>query len=414
MSLATRLAVGTAAILLAAITLLAVTGTRSTRDRLELGLATELGNQARLIAGSLVREPRQLAQIARDQGALLGRRVTFIDPEGRVVGDSEFDQASLRLLDNQLRWPEVADALAGRRGVARRVSNSTNRLELKVAVPSPWGAVRVSAPLAEVDQAVAQVQRVLLLSGAFALALGLGLAVAAGRAIQRPLRRLADAAHDMAMGDPPEYPTSSVPELRHLAGTLRAMQQELGRRMGELKRERDESDALVESMAEGVLAADPEGNIVAANTAVRRLLAYRPGERLPNLREMFRQREMRELVDQILSGSTVLGRETELDGSTILLTGRSLPNGGAVLVLHDVSDLRRLDAVRRDFVANVSHELKTPLTSISGYAETLLDETADADTRNGSWKSSSPTRPGCTGWWTTSWTWRGWSRDTGR
>ncbi|MGH7752759.1 MAG: sensor histidine kinase, partial [Gemmatimonadales bacterium] len=95
----------------------------------------------------------------------------------------------------------------------------------------------------------------------------------------------------------------------------------------------------------------------------------------------FHQREVRGIIEEILDGGPVLGRETELDGRTILLTGRPLPNGGAVLVLHDVTDLKRLDSVRRDFVANVSHELKTPLTSISGYAETLLSDTPDEATR---------------------------------
>ena len=106
----------------------------------------------------------------------------------------------------------------------------------------------------------------------------------------------------------------------------------------------------------------------------------RPSDPLPDLRQLFRVKAAREVVDAVLEGEPVQDRELELDGSVLLVNARPLPAGGAVLVLHDLTELRRLETVRRDFVANVSHELKTPLTSISGYAETLLTERPDPDT----------------------------------
>ncbi len=118
-----------------------------------------------------------------------------------------------------------------------------------------------------------------------------------------------------------------------------------------------------------------------ANHSARRLLGYGEEEPLPALSQLFRVKAARELVDAVLEGgATVEQRELDLDGSTVLISGRALPHGGALLVLHDVTALRRLETVRRDFVANVSHELKTPLTSISGYAETLVHESADPET----------------------------------
>jgi two-component system phosphate regulon sensor histidine kinase PhoR len=133
-------------------------------------------------------------------------------------------------------------------------------------------------------------------------------------------------------------------------------------------------------MVEGVIAADGRGRILTANPAARRLLGYGPADPLPDLAELFRVKAAREVVDAVRLGGTVRDRQVEMDGRSLLLNARPLPGGGAVLVLHDVTEVRRLEAIRRDFVANVSHELKTPLTSISGYTETLLGETPGPET----------------------------------
>jgi signal transduction histidine kinase len=108
--------------------------------------------------------------------------------------------------------------------------------------------------------------------------------------------------------------------------------------------------------------------------AARRLLSRRPSEALPPVTELFHDKRARELVRAALDGHQFEQRELDLEGRALLVTSRPLPNGGALLMFRDVTELRRLEAVRRDFVANVSHELKTPLTSIAGYAETLAAE----------------------------------------
>ncbi|HJS46631.1 MAG TPA: ATP-binding protein, partial [Gemmatimonadales bacterium] len=232
-----------------------------------------------------------------------------------------------------------------------------------------------------VEEAGRRARSVLLSAALLALLLGSALAFVAARSVARPLTGISAAARAIAGGHLPRFPRSGIPDIDSLVQALRQMHQQLGDRFDALRREQAESAALVESMVEGVLATDARGRIVTANSAARAALGYAPDAALPDLGSLFRSKAAREVVDAILGGATVRGREAELDGRTYLLSGQPLAHGGAVLVLHDLTELRRLEAVRRDFVANVSHELKTPLTSISGYAETLLAESLDEPTR---------------------------------
>ncbi len=161
------------------------------------------------------------------------------------------------------------------------------------------------------------------------------------------------------------------------------MHEQLTRRFEDLRRERAESTALVEAMVEGVLAADARGRVLTANSAARRLLGFEAAREFPNLTQLFHPKPARDVVDAALRGDVVDERELDLEDRILLASARPLATGGTVLVLHDVTALRRLESVRRDFVANVSHELKTPLTSIAGYAETLAGETPDPETARG-------------------------------
>lgn len=215
----------------------------------------------------------------------------------------------------------------------------------------------------------------------FALLLAVGLAFATGRSIASPLVALSAAARAIAAGSLPRFPRSGIPEVDSLVQALRAMNRQLADRFEELQHEKAEGEAVVDAMVEGIIAADARGRILTANPAARRLLGYEPEEPLPDLRTLFRDKDAREAVTDVLAGRTVQDREVELDEQVVLFNARPLPGSGAVLILHDLTQVRRLEAIRRDFVANVSHELKTPLTSISGYAETLAEGGVDAATQ---------------------------------
>src|SRR5207247_4449693 len=196
------------------------------------------------------------------------------------------------------------------------------------------------------------------------------------RPLARPLRELGDAARAIAQGQAPSFPDARVPEIADHAAALRGMHDELEARFAELRRRQEETTTLVASLTDGLIAADARGDIVTCNPAARRLLRLPMNGSLPPLNELFHDKAARQIVRDLMAGRDVENRELALGDRALLVTGRALPDGGTLLVLRDVSEVRRLEAVRRDFVANVSHELKTPLTSIVGYAETLAAEAA--------------------------------------
>jgi len=353
------------------------------RRHLEQEIATELEREARLVAAFAPTDSARWPEFAALAGARLGRRVTLIDPEGHVRGDTEFDRASLAHLENHRTRPEVRAVLdsAQRVGMNERLSASTNEPQLYVAIkdgPPGLAVVRVSTTLAVVDTQVHVVQRAVAGAGLLLLLAAWVVAWMLSRALARPLLGIADAARDIAAGRVAEFPDVHVPELAHHVDALRAMHHELERRFEDLRREREESRTLLEALSDGVLAADSRGTVISTNAAARRLLGYDPSETLPPLDELFHDRAHRALMREVLAGAVVEGRELDLGDRTVLIAARPLKDGGTLLVFSDVTDLRRLETIRRDFVANVSHELKTPLTAIAGYAETLAAEALDS------------------------------------
>jgi signal transduction histidine kinase len=222
--------------------------------------------------------------------------------------------------------------------------------------------------------------REVLAPAAIALVAGAGLAAFAARTIGGRLGELSQAARAIAAGNPPRYPHRGISEVDAVSTSLRDMHEQTAARFDVLRRRHSESGTLVNAMVEGVVSCDARGRIITANPAARRLLGYQEGLDLPALPVLFHEKAAREVANAALRGETVEDQEIDLDGRICLLSARGLPEGGAVLVLHDMTQVRRLEVIRRDFVANVSHELKTPLTSISGYAETLLTDTPDPDT----------------------------------
>ncbi len=288
------------------------------------------------------------------------------------------------LTSDPLEWPaDIArmSAQTGDRVVLRSgdvVVAATDSLRsgafVTASAPGGPGTVEVSAPTDHIDDAVARARDSTIEAAIAALLVALLLAVVAGRSVASPLLEISRAAHSIAGGAPPRFPRSRIAEVDTLVGALREMHTQLGSRFTALEREKAETAAIVEAMVEGIISTDSRGVISTANATARRLLGYEAGAPIPNVAAIFRVKSARDAVQRVLQGDSIVDREVELRGATFTMNARPLPGGGAVIVLHDLTEVRRLETVRRDFVANVSHELKTPLTSIAGYAETLTDE----------------------------------------
>ena len=380
MTLLGRLVSGTILVLILAIGILVWAAEGTLRRDLEHDLAAGLEREARLIATALPADSVGARAAVHRFSRQNGHRITLIDTLGRVLAESGVPDASVSAMENHLYRPEVQTALAGRVGTDIRMSATFGVTHLYVAVAGGPGVVRVAAPYDEVEATVHRAQAAVIWAALIALGAGLLLAIVAGRSIARPLTEITQAANAIAAGRPPRFPHSGIPDVDALVSALREMHGQLTGRFDQLQHEQAETSAVIESMVEGVVAADARGRVVTANGAMRRLLGYRDDEALPELPQLFRAKSARDVVDAVMRGEAIEGREVELEGRTLLATARPLPQGGGVLVLHDLTAVRQLEVVRRDFVANVSHELKTPLTSISGYAETLVHDKPDAAT----------------------------------
>jgi two-component system, OmpR family, phosphate regulon sensor histidine kinase PhoR len=359
------------------------------RSSIEMRLVT----QAQLIAELL----SQSSQISSDQdlddeadrlAELMQARVTLVGTDGRVVGDSDLEGQALADIENHLQRPEVQQARAHGVGVVTRYS-TTVRIEMLYAAVTAHHPqvryVRVALPLTTVSDQIRRVGRQAVLAFALAIPFALALAWLASALLSKRVRAIADVAQRYRNGDLAQPTYDYGPdELGQVARVLDGSVQELGRRLDELSRDRARLDAILSGMVEGVLVLDAAGRIQLANRAAQSMLRMGASSIGRPYVEVIRHPDIAAQLGTALRGQEVDSREVALTrdpGRTFV--ARAAPvlrggGGGAVLVLHEITDLRRADQIRRDFVANVSHELRTPLTAIRGYVEALLDDRSDS------------------------------------
>ena len=332
----------------------------------------DLAGEARLLATQW--KPGSDADALADQaGAATGHRVTLIDSTGHVVGDSEFDGPALQALENHSGRPEVAEARRKGVGSVKRMSPSTGEERLYVAVSASSGVARVSVTTRAVEEIFSNAQRGVVLAGLISFVLATILALLFSRAVSKPITDLRDVARALAAGELSRRPALSAPgEVGDLADAVYRLAEQLEARLSALAEERSVLSSLVDALNEGVVAISPNHQVLRINDIARGLLHI---DRDPPFPVDFLPREttLRDAVAAASSGVETPPVEIVLGDNTVSLTARPLVNGGAVLALFDLTLIRRLEAVRRDFVANVSHELRTPLTIIGGFSETLQD-----------------------------------------
>lgn len=318
-------------------------------------------------------------------GAETGTRITVIEPDGTVIADSEESPAQM---DNHASRPEVAVALTGEPGRSVRFSYTTNVRTLYLAIPMEEAPgqriVRVALPFTrteETNQAVYRQLAVLMVGVSLFAALSSWLVA---RRFMRPLVALKAGAARFARGDFSEaLPIPDSEEIGNLAEALNEMARQCAFRIEAMEQQRNEQDAVFSSMMEGVLAVDSNLRIISMNDAASELLQVDPNSTKDRpILEAVRNMALHDFVRDALRSTAPVEAELEVGHREPLLLkvqGAMLRDGsgaamGAVIVLNDITRLRRLEAVRQDFVANVSHELKTPITSIKGFVETLLDD----------------------------------------
>jgi two-component system, OmpR family, phosphate regulon sensor histidine kinase PhoR len=320
---------------------------------------------------------------ARRLSGITGHRVTIIAPDGTVLGDSDVAPVHLPALENHGNRPEVRAAIDSGTGTAVRRSTSVGTELLYAAGTTRRGAViRFAVGIETIDDVVAAVRRQVLQVGALALLMAALFSLAFSFLITRPLRRMRHIAATMSAGDlTARTRTRRGDELGELGAALDTLAAELQHRLAQLEMEREEMGALIDAMAEGVLALAPDGSVRRVNPAAMKMFDL-PGDAVGLPPEaVSRSSGFLELVRRVLDGAAVEPTTLRHQRTQLLATAQPLPRGGAVLVFLDMTEVRRLEGVRREFVANASHELKTPLTAIRGYSETLLDAGIPAELR---------------------------------
>ena len=384
-SLRVRTIVAYVLLIVAAFAALGLYVVREVEDDLRSNIEADLTSQARMVE-NLVRplategaSPAAFDRLAKQLGGSTNTRITIIAPNGTVLGDSQGDPATM---DNHLGRPEVQEAIRSGQGKSSRRSSTLGTDFTYVATGVTDGdslvaIVRVAQPSAAVDTALSDITRSILIAvlatAAVAAILGLGI----GSTAMRPLGRLARTARSIARGNLGER-VSPRPsgEVGELADAFNQMAQSLQEMVEAASRERHRLMAALNSSIDAVVAVDPEARVTFANAAAERLFARSQEELvgnpfvwvMPNEQVMEALRASREGDHRETRFIEQPNRQYLQVIVTPIVGGR---DWAALLVFHDLSDIRRVEQVRRDFIANVSHELRTPLASIKSVIETL-------------------------------------------
>lgn len=363
--------------------------TRVTRDRMIEGSRQEMKSLALMLRSHIQDRPNELLDPAlltflTRVGSETEFRYTVIDVSGKVLADSEVGAENIGTHRDR---PEILEAGLNDIGFAERFSATLKKPMIYLAIPfrtkgknESSGFVRVAKPVESINASIIQLQKWLWLFALFFAGLtGVMMAIFTSR-ILTPLDHFSEAARRIGSG----ALNQTIP-LRHrvdewgeLAEALSQMQNELAIRENSLIQNNQRMQAVLSSMIEGVVSVEADGTVTMANKAACKMLLMTHVELIDkNLLDVVRYPELRKAIETSRTNRSIAEAEFETNHQPRrLLKARvsTLPNAseGFAVVLHDTTDLRALETMRRDFVANVSHELKTPLASIKAYAETLL------------------------------------------
>ncbi|MBC8317747.1 MAG: HAMP domain-containing protein [Desulfobulbaceae bacterium] len=322
-------------------------------------------------------------------------RMLYANP-GTVIADS--DENPARLSDHSNR-PEIKTAMLGKTGTQLRFSASLGVKMLYVAIPlssiadgqiEKFHVLRMSMPASAINHTLQSLRLKVAVSGVIVALLAMLAAIIVSRRISKPLEEMTEKAEQFAQEN---FNTSlSIPgtcslEVRTLAAALNCMAQKLRERFSTIVHQRNELQTILASMADAILVINNDKQVTTINDSACRLLEIPAGKAIgKGTQEILRNIDIERLVDMTFAGAEAVSEEITLNKgreklflqySGVRLQNESGHSFGAVIALNDVTHIRRLEDMRREFVANVSHELMTPLTSIKGYTETILDSGQD-------------------------------------
>ncbi len=323
--------------------------------------------------------------LCKQLGEETDTRITIILPSGKVIGDSYEDPEAM---DNHAHRTEIVSALAGDIGISTRYSYTLHKNLMYVAIPiiennDITAVVRVSIPISAINKALDKIYIKVTLGGLAVAIFIIAASIYTSRRVSMPIKQMGKIAQQFAKGKLSQrIPEHSSMEIDELSDVMNQMAKQLDYRIQTVVRQRNEQEAILSSMVEGVLAVDLDERIININKAAEHMLGVSGDiSKGRYVHEVVRNTHLHEFIKKALLETRPLEDELILHndnqkfirahGSVLHDAGKK--HIGAVIVLNDITRLRQLENMRRDFVANVSHELKTPITSIKGFVETLID-----------------------------------------
>jgi two-component system phosphate regulon sensor histidine kinase PhoR len=348
-----------------------------------------------MIQGNLIAEkmppvlPGNLDDFCKRYKEKTGARITVIDSSGRVLGDSDEPSSAM---ENHADRPEIRDAGMGAAGSAVRFSKTLGKNLFYLAVPvtrdSDRMFLRLSIPLGDVEAAMAQTRGRIFLASFAALLVAILMGLFQTRRITGSIEEITAFSKEVAAGHlGKRLFLKEKGEIGELAKNISDMAHELKTRLRQSEEEKHKMEAILGNLSDGLMLVDSKGRILVCNAVVERFFGVGPGIEGKTIAETLRNAELMDVTEEVLRKREPVSREIRVThpGELFLMVSAAPFHvhaakekiSGVVFTLHDITRLTHLEEVRKDFVANVSHEIRTPITAIKGFAETLLEGAID-------------------------------------